>query len=178
MKYKIQLGGRGCDIWIHEITEEQKQILKEGNVEVDQMDYDEIAEVLNRDSVDDIDISYTGVYNRLDSIVIEVKDENDNLVFDSTKTEGWYFDNDTLMEYEDFDSVHQEENKLLVESYSKGNFFNFELETEEFDPKKLSPKVVEVGEAIEIITGLYYEGVELEYEYDDYWGKGYYYHLT
>ena len=104
--------------------------------------------------------------------------ENGDVVFDSTETNGWYFDEDTRMEYDNYDSVHEEGNYLFVESYSKGNFFSFELETEHFNPIFLSPTLLEINERWQLITGLCYEGVELEKEFDDYWGKGYYYHLS
>jgi hypothetical protein len=178
MKYKIKLGGRGADIWVHDINEEQKKLLKEGNVEIDQMGYDDIAKVLGKDNVDDSDNVYTGVYDESDAIVIEVRDESDKLVFDSTENNYWTFDEDTMMDNDNIEFVHEGDNKFFVESYSKGNFFEFELECEEFDDKKLSPQLVEIGERFQLITGLYYDGQELEKEFDDYWGKGYYYHLS
>lgn len=178
MKYKIKLGGRGADVWVHDITDEQKKILKEGNVESDKMEYDDIAKTLGLDNVDDSEEIFTGVYDAPGDMVIEVRDENGNLVFDSTTEEKWYFDEDTLMDNDNIEFVHEGDNKFFVESYSKGNFFEFDLECEEFDPKKLSPKQVEIGERFELITGLYYDGQELESEFDDYWGKGYYYYLS
>lgn len=178
MKYKIKLGGRGADIWIHDINEDQKKLLKEGHVELNQMEYDDIAKVLEKEQVDDSDEIFTGVYNRPDDIVIEVRDENDNLVFDSTTQDKWYFDQDVMDEYFDHESVHEGENKFFVESYSKGNFYQFELECDKFDPNKLSPQLTEIGERFELITGLLYEGEILEGEFDDYWGKGLYYHLS
>lgn len=181
MKYKIVLGGRGADIYIHKINKEQHKLLKEGQVEVNQMEYEEIAKVLNSEEVDITDDIYTGLYwgSSAEDFQIEVFDETDKIVFDSLSTEKWYFDENILMEYENYDSVFDEDIPLLiVESYSKGTFFNFELETEDFDPKKLSPVITEINERFELITGLCYEGVELNYEFGDYWGKGYYYHLT
>ena len=178
MKYKIKLGGRGADIWVHDINEEQKKLLKEGNVTSDQMEMDDIAKVLNVEMVDESDEIFTGVYDERDAIVIEVRDESGDLIFDSTEEDNWYFDDETMMDNDNYDSVHEGDNKFFVESYSKGNFFAFELECEEFDPTKLSPKLVEIGERFQLITGLYYDGQELEKEFDDYWGKGYYYHLS
>jgi hypothetical protein len=178
MKYKIKLGGRGADIWVHDINEEQKKLLKEGNVEIDQMEYDDIAKVLGKDNVDDSDFVYTGVYDEQDAIVIEVRDEEGNVVFDSTEEDEWYFNEDTMIDNENIEFVHEGDNKFLVESYSKGNFFEFDLECEEFDHAKLSPELVEINERFQLITGLFYDGQELEKEFDDYWGKGYYYHLS
>ena len=178
MKYKIKLGGRGADIWVHDINEEQKKLLKEGSVESDQMEMDDISKILNVEMVDESDEIFTGVYDESDAIVIEVKNETGDVIFDSTNEESWYFDDDTMMDNDNYDSVHEGDNKFFVESYSKGNFFEFELECEEFNPTKLSPQLVEIGERFQLITGLYYDGKELEKEFDDYWGKGYYYHLS
>lgn len=180
MKYKIKLGGRGADIWVHEITEEQKTILKEGNVEQDKMEMDDIAKVLNKEMVDDSDIIYTGVYDEASDMVIEVYDENGDLVFDSTENgDSWYFDEDMMMDNDNYESVYEEGNFFFVESYSKGNFFEFELECEEFNPKLLTPELLEINDRWQLITGLYYDGKKIEYpEFGDYWGKGYYYHLS
>lgn len=180
MKYKITLGGRGADIWVHRLTDEQHTILKEGEVDRDKMDYDDIAKAINKESVDESENIFTGVYdNSQGDVVIQVFNENDELVFDSLADEDWYFDSETLMDHENYDSVFEgDDHTLFVESYSKGTFFEFELETdEEFDPTKISPVILEVGERFEMITGLAYNGVELEKEFGDYWGKGYYYHL-
>lgn len=178
MKYKIKLGGRGADIWVHDINEEQKKLLKEGNVESDQMEMDDIAKILNVEMVDESDEIFTGVYDNPSDVVIEVRDESGKVVFDSTEQKDWWFDENTMMDNDNLEFAHGDENKFFVESYSKGNFFEFELECEEFDPTKLSPQQLELGEMFDLITGLYYDGQELEKEFDDYWGKGYYYHLS
>lgn len=179
MKYKITLGGRGADIWVHRLTDEQHKLLQEGEVEKDRMEHDDIAKVLDRDYIDDSEDIFTGVYDNTGDIVIQVFNESDEMVFDSLADDDWYFDDETRMDYENYDSVFEgDDHTLFVESYSKGTFFEFELETEEeFDPTKLSPVITEVGERFEMITGLCYKGEELEKEFSDYWGKGYYYHL-
>jgi len=177
MKYKIKLGGRGADIWVTEVTEEQKKLLKESNIDSQQIEYDDVAKIIDKNP-DDSDFIYTGVYDEVDAIVIEVQDETGNTVFDSTEQDKWYFDENNMMDNDNYESVHEEENNLFCESYSKGNFFEFELDCEEFDPSKLSPHLVEIGERFQLITGLYYDGQELEKEFDDYWGKGYYYYLS
>jgi hypothetical protein len=178
MKYIIKLGGRGADVWVHDINDEQKKLFVQGNVELNDMQYEDIAKILGKDEIDISDDSYTGVYTQSDDIVIEVTDENGNLVFDNTTEEDWYFDDEITDEYYDYESVHDGDNKFFVESYCKGVFLIFEVECEEFDPNKLSPQFIEIGERIELITGLYYDGVKLEGEFDDYWGKGYFFHLS
>jgi len=42
----------------------------------------------------------------------------------------------------------------------------------------MEPVVVEINERIDILTGIRYNGEELEFEYGDYDSKGYYYYLT
>jgi len=178
MKYKITLGGRGADIWVHRLNENQHKLLKESETSLNNMDLDEIAKMLDRDYVDDVEDVFLGVYDSGD-IVIQAFNEKDEMIFDSLSNENWGFDEDALMDYENYDSVFEgDDPTLFVESYSKGTFFEFELETEEeFDPSKLSPIILEVGERFEMITGLAYKGEELEKEIGDYWGKGYYFHL-
>lgn len=179
MKYKITLGGRGADIWVHRLNEEQHKRLKEVESSLNSMDLDDIAKLIDRDYVDDVDDVFFGVYDNVGDIVIQAFNENDEMIFDSLADDDWTFDDETLMDHENYDSVFEgDDPTLFVESYSKGTFFEFELETEEeFDPTKLSPIILEVGERFEMITGLAYNGEELEKEVGDYWGKGYYFHL-
>jgi hypothetical protein len=68
------------------------------------------------------------------------------------------------------------------------NYLNFiklieifrKLNSENFDENKLKPIVTEIGERVEIITGFYYNEVDLlNYkEYGDYWSKGITYYLN
>ena len=181
MKYKITLGGRGADIWVHRINEEQHKLLKEGEVEKDKIEMDDIAKILNKEMVDESDEVYTGVYDGGSTdVVVQVFNESDEMIFDSLADEDWSFDDETRSEYENYESFAEEDGPMLfVESYSKGTFFTFEVETdEEFDESKISPMITEIGERFELITGICYKGEVLEKEFDDYWGKGYYYHLT
>jgi hypothetical protein len=182
MKYKIKLGGYGADIYVHELNEDQKVQLVESEVVnpiKTKLDEDGIAEILEKEFVDDSDIIYTGVYDDPSHIVIEVTDESGDVVFDSSQSDkDWYFNLETLSEHEKYSSVHEEGNFLFVESYSKGGFFIFELETEYFNPTFLSPICLEVGERFNLIVGLCYNGEELNKEFDDYSGKGYYYYLS
>ena len=92
MKYKITLGGRGADIWVHRINEEQHKLLKEGNVEKDKIEMDDIAKILNKEMVDESDEIYTGVYDN-DDVVVQVFNESDEMIFDSLAVEDWSFNN-------------------------------------------------------------------------------------
>lgn len=182
MKYKIKFGGRGADIYVHKLTEEKRALLVENDVENHQKeteDFDKIAEILGVDNVDNSELMVTGVYDDPDNIVLEVLDEDGNVVFDSLKYDGvWYFNTETLNENENREHLYEGANHLFVESYCKGDFFEFVLETEYFNHTLLSPEITEVGEQWELITGLYYDGKKIEdMEYGDYWGKGIYFYL-
>jgi len=175
MKYKITISGRGADIYVHELNEDQKTILKEAKVDnsvTSEMEYEEINEVLGHES-DESENTFTGVYNNSSDMIIRVYDENDELVFESD--DDWDFNPDVDYHHE---SLFEVGDYLILESYCKGTFFELELETDVFDPNKMEPVVVEINERIDILTGVRYNGEELEFEYGDYDSKGYYYYLT
>ena len=175
MKYKITLGGRGAYVYVHQLNEEQREILTEAevdNVVKSKMDYEEINEVMGKE-VDASEDVFGGVYNNPTDYILKVTDENGEVVFESD--EDWDFNPDVDYHH---DSLFEEGNYLIVEAYSKGTFLEFELETDEFDPNKLEPVVVEINERIDILKGLYYDGQELEHEWGDYDTKSYYYYLS
>ena len=184
-KLKVLLGGRGAEAYVFKLTPEQKQKLVDCKVEKGNMDVDEISEILEVGYITESEEVYTGAYANSDGwgFVIEVYDEEDKTIWNSYEIEkDWDFDEETKWDNEEegYQSVADAENLLIIEDYSKGNYYTFELEIEgEFDPKKLSPMITEIGERIEIITGLFYDGKKLEvYEYGDTWSKGLYFHLT
>lgn len=169
------LGGRGAELYIHQINEEQKTKLKEMDIENKDVavDWDKLNETLGTewDFTDDM---YTGAYDNPTAYHIRVFDENDNEVFAS--------DDDFFLEEGDSDTDYEfveKENILLIEHYMKGTFKEYELEIEgDFDPLKITPVVVEVNEAISLITGLKYDGKEIEdFEYGDDWSKGAFFHI-
>jgi hypothetical protein len=70
---------------------------------------------------------------------------------------------------------------LIVEDYTKGQFYIYEVELEkDFNPSLLVPIITEIGERVEIITDLMYNEVELSSykEFGDYWSKGITYYLN
>lgn len=172
MKYTITIGGRGAEVITHEITEEQYQKLKEGGVEEEQMDQDEIDEVLGLEHLfEDIEPRYAGAY--LDSLYLQVKDENDVVIHTIEEID---YDNITS------DEVYCDEKKyLFIEDYCKGDFwvYNIELD-EEFDKNKLKLQLTDVGCRFDLVTGLVYDGnnFEDERDYGDTSGKGFYYILN
>jgi hypothetical protein len=175
MKYKMTLGGRGAELYIHQLTEEQKQQLQDMKIEDRDapVDWDKLNEILKTewDYTDDM---YTGAYDNPTAYHIRVFDENDEEVFSS--------DDDFFLEEgeseEDYQFV-EKENVLVIEHYMKGTFKDYELEIEgEFDPSKITPVVVEINEAISLITDLKYDNKEIEnFEYGDDWSKGAFFHI-
>jgi len=181
MKYKITLGGRGSESYIHKLTDEQKKILIDEEVERDKMEYDRIMEVIGVPNFNDTDETYCGPYYDSDSNVVEVFDENDQKVWSSLDDKEWEFNWELVEELDDWQTeVVMEDNHLIIDNYVKGIFKEYFLEIEEpFDPKLISAKTTEVNERYDIITGLYYNGVEIEdYEWGDYWDKGMYYYIS
>ena len=182
MKYTINLGGRGGDIYVYELNKEQKTQLTEGNVadpKGSTLNEEAISEILGVEFVDDSDKTYTGVYDDPSLMMVEVTNEEGEIVFDSSQSDkDWYFNLETLSEHEMHESVHNEGNCLFVENYCKGNFFIFEVETEYFNPALLSPICLQVGGRFNLIVGLCYDGEELMKKYDDYWSNGLYYYLN
>ena len=67
----------------------------------------------------------------------------------------------------------------MIDDYQKGNFFNYVLETDEFDPTLLCAKIVELLDGkSELITDIKYDGNEMEKEYGDTISKGFTYILS
>ena len=173
MKYTISLSGRGGDIAIFPITEEQFNYLQKNDVESDNMSYDEICEYLEfEDLFSSSEHMVTGAY--LSECFISVMNEE-------TGEEVWNSENDSgFVDTEWKDGGIEGSDYLAVEDYVKGEFFTFYLETEEeFNPDKLIPIITEVAEVRDIITSFIYDGDDLSdtKEYSDYWSKGFNYIL-
>jgi hypothetical protein len=172
-KYKIIVGGRGGECYIHHIDTNQKVSLLSEGVEDDKMESEQIAEVLEVDFVTDSDEVYLGPYNDPEVYLITVIDENDNVV--------WESDNNHKFSDEEWEYKYTDADVLIVEDYIKGQFYNYEIELEQdFDPTKLTAIVTEIGERLEVITDLAYSGVELKSykEIGDYWSKGISYYIN
>jgi hypothetical protein len=172
MKYTITIGGRGSEVITHKLTEEQHNTFKEGRVEEDQMEHDEIDDILGLEALfEDTEPRYMGAY--LDSLYLQVKDENDEVVF--------------TQEVIDYDKIISDEvycdgnHYLFIEDYSKGDFwvYNIELE-EEFDKDKLVLELTDIGCRIDLVTGISYDGNKFEdvRDYGDTSSKGFYYILS
>lgn len=175
-KVKLILGGRGAECYVHNINEEQKERLINGGVNEDKMTMDLACEILGVDFIEENDARiYTGAYTESDNFYIAAYDESDNLIWESNED----FEFNEELEDHWWDGVEEDGNKLVVEDYIKGNYFEYILELEEdFDPQKLSPIILDISEIVQIIKGLKYDGKELEVsEFGDYWSKGLYFHV-
>ena len=171
-KYKISVSGKGSETFVFPINEEQKQKLKEIDVEKSDMDFNEISEILNVESISDIDISYVGVYSDPELYHIEVENENGAIIWESDTQ---FYPEDNIEEY-----LHNDEDVLLVEDYQKGTFFTYELELEEeFNFALLNLITKEIAERVEIVVGLTYNGNDIEIlkDFGDTWSKGISYYL-
>jgi hypothetical protein len=174
MKYKITLTGFGCDSRVFKITDEQYTYLKESGVEDDELSLGEIEDYLQKELfLDDFDDSIVGPY--LDETFITVEDESGNEVYDGRPSTEKDDDNEWV--YIDFEG---KENYFVLEDYSKGTFFVFEVESETFDVDKLSFLVKDIADSREIIIDAKYNGINVTKsdEYIDYWSKGIYYLLS
>jgi hypothetical protein len=170
MKITIEVWGKGCEAFLHKITEEQLDTLSDGGVEDDQMSVEEIEEVLEIDSITDTDNISTGVYP--DSFNIKVLNEDGNILWESD-------DNFEFSEYED-QYLYNDDKYLMIQEYQKGHFFTYTLEIDgEFDPSLLIAKNTELLDGVaEIITDINYSGVDMEKDFGDTTGKGFYFSLS
>ncbi len=172
-KYRIIVSGKGGECYVHKVNTDKRVRLIEGKVEEDKMESEEIAEILGVDFVTDSDDIFLGPYNDPELYYITVYDENDSVVWESSDKHEF---EDVQMEFK-FES----DEVLIVEDYTKGQFYIYEVELEkDFDPSLLVPIVTEIGERVEIITDLIYNEVELSNykEFGDYWSKGITYYLN
>jgi hypothetical protein len=172
-KYKITVSGKGAECYVHRVNTDKRVRLIEGKVEEDKMESSEVAEILGIDFITDSDDIFLGPYNDPKLYCITVYDENENVVWESDYKHKF---DDVQMEFKfDTDEV------LIVEDYTKGQFYIYEVELEkDFNPSLLVPIITEIGERVEIMTDLIYNEVELSSykEFGDYWSKGITYYLN
>jgi hypothetical protein len=170
--YKIILGGKGAEVYPFELNTEQYETLRDGGVEQDELDYDQICEILGVDTFfDSPNESIMGPYP--DAFFVRVEDEEGNVVYQSEE-----FDNDRS-DYEE--QYCGDVAYLIIEDYCKGEHVVYDIPLEEeFDIEKLRFKVDDIGCRVEIVSGILYD--EKEYNiyksFGDTSSKGYYYHLT
>lgn len=172
-KYRIEVSGKGAEVMVFPLDDEQKTKLLDGDVVNDGMDPEEICEVLDVFDFYDSDHILTGLYPNANLLYISVYNENNDKIWESNE--------DFNLLTEDVEYLYEEPNTLVVEDYIKGTPFIYNLEIEEdFDPKHLEPIIVSVAETIEIMTDLKYNNVILDpfREFGDYWSKGFTFYLS
>ncbi len=166
MKYTIEVSGKGAEAFIHKVTQDQYEQFQESGLEDDAMDTDEINEVLGNDFLETDEI-ITGIYPGSDNIWIKVMDESGDVVWES----------DEDFEFEEYHDEYKfnDTTYFNAEDYQKGNFFNYELETDEdFDPSLLTAVLVELLDGrSELITDIKYNGQDMKKDYGDTTSKGF-----
>lgn len=150
----IELSGHGEDCFIHELNDKQFEKFEDKEVEDGEMTLSQVLKVLKKNSHTETENSVFGP--NPDSISLYIKDENGSTLFEYE--ENWEFQSVQNEEGILFD----EPNLLYISESLKGTFYSFTLELEnEFDISKLNPIITEVGESLELITGLIYDGKKL-----------------
>ena len=111
MKYRIVLGGRGAEMFVHQLTNQQKtKLAKFTNEENNQIltSRENVSKIMGIDELDQVDVSFTGVYDEEGNVTIEVYDSKDKLIFDSLKSsKKWYFDEDTRMKHDNYECHYE-----------------------------------------------------------------------
>jgi len=133
MKYNIELSFRGTGVIGIKLTEEEKDELLNQDLEEVYMDWCEKKGF-------EYDFEYTFLTENTDRYLLTIKDEADNVVYESEDVKD-LLKNDKTWEIEDFDYEMQGEEDgyyLLDIPTIKGCFYTGELDIDgEFDPSKL-----------------------------------------
>lgn len=167
MKYKIKIIGKGAELFLYELSENQHQLLLESGVEGGDPDQEVICDILNVESLFDAESEFCLYENEFE---VDVFDENENHIY----TFDYDYDYvDTKSEYLLDSGYH-----LIVEDYQKGHFFEIELEVEEFKPELFKLINTEYCGQFSYITGFEYDGQRLDVEFMDTYSKGIYYRLS
>jgi len=144
--YKVILSGRGAEVYIHNINQNQKEQLQEMNIEDRDVvvDWDKLNEILGVENWDYSEYVYSGPYDNPISYHITVLDENDKEVF-SSDDDFYMNEGESEEDYKYLEKI----NVLVIEHYVKGGFLEYKLQTEEdFNPELLTPVVTEINETI------------------------------
>ena len=176
-KIKLVLSGRGAECYVHNITEQQKEKLINAGILDNKMSVDSICEMLEIEFFDEKANIYTGAYTNSSDFNISVYNETNDLIWESD--ENFEFNEEFSDDWWNEVESEEDEIKLIVEDYIKGTFQTYELElSEDFDPSKLSPIMLEISESVEIIAGFKYDGQELNKpELGDFLSKGFSFHI-
>jgi hypothetical protein len=170
-KFTISLHGRGAEINVHNITEEQREKLE--HLDLDNCIFEDVSDVLDMEdefSLVGSDEVYIGSYPEHSRIT--VFDEEREIVF-SEEIENLTL-NELISESSSIKEVYQK-NKLYVNDNIKGTFFELVIEEDSFDVKNLELHFSDI-EGSELITSIKYK--DSEFDFGDYWSKGIMYFLS
>jgi len=170
-KFTISLHGRGAEINVHNITEEQREKLE--HLDLNNCIFEDVSDVLEMEdefSLVGSDEVYIGSYPEHSRIT--VFDEEREIVF-SEEIENLTL-NELISESSSINEVYQK-NKLYVNDNIKGTFFELVVEEDSFDVKNLELHFSDI-EGSELITSIKYKDSELDF--GDYWSKGIVYFLS
>lgn len=176
MKYKINLTGYGEELIIASVTEEFFKHFKENGISFN--DYmsgemedelpEHLLEVYNEDrryEADDV-LHTSGAYYD-DSVYINVVDEDGNEIYSENvcslsdgDSDGHFVD--LVVDVDTLDCEHRY--VVIGHEYSRGfqDEFELELDSEVFDPKKITILYKCYDECVDLICGIKYGDVELE----------------
>ncbi len=171
MKYRIELSGRGGEIAIGTVKREVYDYFQENDIDIEEYasDWDNEQDVpeefqpFEPGSWYDCDDLTHNCGPALDDCYITVTDENENVIHDAVTASTFI---DLGMEYEGEEIYPQEtlnegDVYFIGQSIEKGLFLVYEVETESFDPTKLSLVTTDC-DGWELVTGAKYEGVDLD----------------
>jgi len=170
-KFTISLHGRGAEINVHNITDEQKEKLE--HLDLDNCILEDVSSILEMEDefgLIESDEIYIGAYPEHSRIT--VFDESQEIIF-SEEVEKLTL-NELISESSSVNEIYQK-NKLYVNDNIKGTFFELVLEEDSFDIKTLELHFTEI-EGSELITSIKYKDSELDF--GDYWSKGIVYFLS
>jgi hypothetical protein len=183
MKYKINLLGLGEEFIVGSIKEEFFTFFKNNPISFQEFIDDNLNEILMKKVPDNIKNMYQLDFcNRYahDDIVhghgaycdasafVEVRDEHDNIVYESSIVSESASTDDVMHETELEDSIDivncDSRYVIIGREWSKGLHDEFELnlDSEFFDPSKLVILYKDYDESSELISGVMYDGVRLE----------------
>jgi hypothetical protein len=180
--YSIEIFSRGLEVGIGKISKEQYEFWSD-------RDEEELGNALNQNIDYDDEypesVRFNEYYNEYsdvacaagpdaDNSTLVIKDEEDNEVYND---ELQSFFNEETGNNENFyeqNGIWQDDLEPGYYVYwvlgGKGTYFDGEIETEKFDPKKLVIKT-DVVNGHEVVTVVEYDGREVDNSGGDWWGK-------
>lgn len=145
-KYTIELQGKGKENFIFFLSEEEKKLLNNQEINTDEEAYS----LLNIDSIEECDKTIIG-YN-INDLNVVIKNFNDDVIWESN----------SKYNFEKINVPIYETDLLIIEDNFEGILFNYELELEkDVEPEKISFIVSTINDEIEILTDLEYDGIPI-----------------